>query len=190
MDEPQDRVVGHLAEQPHRALELAWLEPRDQPDGAVEQPDEHEERVSHSRSAAAPGRPDARARRRPRRRPLEDLDDRVALARLALRDHAPEPRQWSPTAWYAVPAGPRRPTRRGSAMRSTRPHDSASARARLAARWDSPRASRTSRSVSGSRGPSGRRGRARSPARRPRPRPSRPTRPRAAAGCPRRRATA
>ena len=42
--------------------------------------------------------------------------------------------QWSPTARYATPAGPRRPTRRGSATRSTMPHDSASASARLAAR--------------------------------------------------------
>ena len=38
-----------------------------------------------------------------------------------------------------MPAGPRRPTRRGSETRSTMPHDSASARARLAARWLRPK---------------------------------------------------
>ena len=55
----------------------------------------------------------------------------------------------SPTATYAVPAGPRRPTRRGSDTRSTMPHASASVSARLAARWDRPSASRISRSVRG-----------------------------------------
>src|SRR5258706_16416290 len=37
VDEPEDRVVGDLAEEAHPALELARCELRDQPDGPVEQ---------------------------------------------------------------------------------------------------------------------------------------------------------
>src|SRR5947208_5383208 len=43
-DQAQDRVVGHLAQEPHGTFQLRRLEPADQADRAVEQPHEHEER--------------------------------------------------------------------------------------------------------------------------------------------------
>ena len=90
------RIVasGTRPEQLQRALELARLELRDEADGAVEQPDEDEE----GRQPVAQGGQLARRRGSPRRpRPrlallrLEDRDDRVALADLALGDDPPEP---------------------------------------------------------------------------------------------------
>jgi hypothetical protein len=58
-------------------------------------------------------------------------------------------RKWSSTATYAVAVGPRAPIRRGSSRASTIPQLSAESSAMLAARWERPSASRTSRSVKG-----------------------------------------
>ena len=44
IDEPQDRVVRHLREEPHPALQLPRLELRDEPDRTIEEPDERGER--------------------------------------------------------------------------------------------------------------------------------------------------
>jgi hypothetical protein len=57
--------------------------------------------------------------------------------------------QWSPTTSQAAAAGPRWPERRGTAARRMRPHSSHCVSARLAARWLSPSARRTSGSLSG-----------------------------------------
>ena len=150
VEQAQDRRVRDAAEQLQRPLQLARLQLRDEPDRPVEQPDEDEERRRASR--AAPRAP------RPRGAPptaaaascsFASRTATIGSPSRTLRSAMTRPNhcQWSPTARYAAPAGPRRPTRRGSETRSTIPHDSASARARLAARWDRPSASRTSRSV-------------------------------------------
>ena len=76
-----------------RALELARLELRHEPDGPVEQPDEDEERrqpVAQRAELRVAGVRREGGRRLALLR-FEDGDDRVALADLALRDDPPEP---------------------------------------------------------------------------------------------------
>ncbi len=89
------RIVasGHAPEELERALELARLDLRHQADGPVEQPDEDEEGGQPVAQRGQFGVARVRGeggRRLPLLR-LEDGDDRVALADLALGDDPPEP---------------------------------------------------------------------------------------------------
>ena len=131
--------------------QLTRLELGHEPDRAVEQPYEHEERrqrLAQRGQLAVAAWP--RARRRPRAPSIEDGDDRIALADLALGDDLAE--SLPVVADGKVGGSGRTPPPDPARLRtrSTMPQASASARARLAARWLSPSASRTSRSVKGS----------------------------------------
>ena len=93
LDQAHDRLVGHLAQQPQGPLELGRLQAADQAHGAVEQPDEHEEGrqpVAQAREVGVAGVPLDRDVGVGQRL-LQDDDDRVTLADLALGDHATEP---------------------------------------------------------------------------------------------------
>ena len=85
-------VASGDRQQVHAAFELARLELRDQPDRAIEQPNEDEE--ARASRAAQPALVVGVRRRQPAAASavsLEDRDDRVALADLASGDDAREP---------------------------------------------------------------------------------------------------
>ena len=93
LDEAHDRLVRDLAQQSQGPLQLRGLQAADEADRAVEQPDEHEERRQPVAEAAEVRVAGVARERRVGvgERLLEDDDDRVALADLALGDDAPEP---------------------------------------------------------------------------------------------------